>query len=289
MLLRLPRWLLLGGLMALPMLAPPQAAAQITSREGIALRDEILELRHEVDALRAQMPANGSYLGNTEPATSSSGNSSDIVVHLLGRMNTLEDEIRHMRGQIDELKNDQQQQIADLNKKIEDLKFEVENPGAAGTLPAAAPPAPSHAAPSHAAPSFPTRPPAPAAHAASPIAAARAALARHDYAAAERIAHTIVARRAAPDAPEAQFILAEALSGQHQWSRAAIAYDDAYNRAKRGPHAAPSLLGLAASLAAINESRAACETLGELRQQFPRDAHAMAGNIAAVARRARCR
>ena len=94
---------------------------------------------------------------------------------------------------------------------------------------------------------------------------------------------------AAPDAPEAQFIMAEALSGQHQWSRAAIAYDDSYNRAKRGPHAAASLLGLAASLSAINESRAACETLGELRHQFPRDAHAMAGQISAVSRRARCR
>ncbi len=127
MLLRL---LLLGGLIALPVLVPHPAAAQITSREGIALRDEILELRHEVDALRAQIPANGSYLGNAAPTASPSGSTSDIVVHLLGRMNTLEDEIRHMRGRIDELQNDQQQQDADLNKKIGDLKFEVENPGA---------------------------------------------------------------------------------------------------------------------------------------------------------------
>lgn len=309
--LPLPRWRLLAALCLCAAglaLSPRPAMAQITSREGIELRDEILSLRHEIDGLRAQMPANGSYLGNSAPAAAPSGGQSDMVVHLLGRMNTLEDEIRHLRGQIDELRNQDQQAIADLRQKLDDLKFEVENPGAANAG-AGSPPTPAHAPahtplahtplahapPAHAPPAHaPPARPAPARlppRSAAPgtIAAARDALAHHDYATAARIAHAILSRRAAPDAAEAQFILAEALSGQHQWSRAAIAYDDAYNRAKRGPHAAASLLGLAASLSAINEGRAACETLGELRHQFPRDAHAMAGQITAVSRRARCR
>ncbi len=297
--LPLPGWRLLAALCLCAAglaLSPRPAAAQITSREGIELRDEILSLRHEVDGLRAQLPANGSYLGNSAPAAAPSGGQSDMVVHLLGRMNTLEDEIRHLRGQIDELRNQDQQAIADLRQKLDDLKFEVENPSAANAgsgsplSPAPARPVPEPPAPARPAMARPA-PARPAPRQAAPgtIAAARAALAHHDYATAARIAHAILSRRAAPDAPEAQFILAEALSGQHQWSRAAIAYDDSYNRAKRGPHAAASLLGLAASLSAINEGRAACETLGELRHQFPSDVHAMAGQIAAVSRRARCR
>ncbi len=297
--LPLPRWRLLAALCLCASglaLSPRPAAAQITSREGIELRDEILSLRHELDQLRAQMPASGSYLGNSAPAAAPSSGQSDMVVHLLGRMNTLEDEIRHLRGQIDELRNQDQQAIADLRQKLDDLKFEVENPSAANAG-AGSPPSPAPArtlsAPPATARSALAQPSlarsAPHQAASDTIAAARAALAHHDYATAARIAHAILSRRAAPDAPEAQFILAEALSGQHQWSRAAIAYDDAYNRAKRGPHAAASLLGLAASLSAINEGRAACETLGELRHQFPSAAHAMAGQIAAVSRRARCR
>ena len=88
----LPRWRLLAALCLCAAglaLSPRPARAQITSREGIELRDEILSLRHEIDGLRAQMPANGSYLGNSAPAAAPSGGQSDMVVHLLGRMNTL--------------------------------------------------------------------------------------------------------------------------------------------------------------------------------------------------------
>ncbi|MGC8476779.1 MAG: tetratricopeptide repeat protein [Acetobacteraceae bacterium] len=290
-----PRWRLLAALSlgaAGLALSPRPAAAQITSREGIELRDEILSLRHELDQLRSQMPANGSYLGNSAPAAAPAAGQSDIVVQLLSRMNGLEDDIRNLRGEVDQLRHQDNQEIADLKQQLGDLKFEVENPGAAnpGAASAAGAPTPLHRPTAPPAPlRTPPRAAAPTAAAPGTIAAARAALARHDYATAARIAHAILARRAAPDATEAQFILAEALSGQHQWSRAAIAYDDSYNRAKHGPHAAASLLGLAASLAAINEGRAACETLGELRHQFPRDARAMAGQLNAVSRRARCR
>ncbi len=280
---RRTRWaIILAILPALLLLAgAPRARAQIDSREGIALRDQILELRHEVDMLRASIGDNGgSALGraSASPPPTASG-TSDMVVRLLDRMNTLEDEIRTLRGHVDELQNDLQQQTADLGKQISDLKFEVENPGAPGT-----------AAPAH----LPARPGAPLPHpvpheSGNPIVAARAALARRDYAGAEQAAHTVLARRAAPDAYEAQFIMAEALAGQHQWSRAAIAYDDAYNRSKKGPRAPAALLGLAESLAAINEHRAACETLAQLRHQFPREGAALRAQAAAVARRAACR
>lgn len=287
------------------------AAAQIESREGIALRDQILELRQEVDALRAQVAnGGGSYLGGAAPtqAAPASG-TSDMVAHLLDRMNGLEDDIRQLRGRVDELQNDETQKIADLGKRIDDLKFEVEHPGSAapggpapsqagpptGTLTApgarpSEPPPPAHRADLQRSEPRPLAPgPTPSARrAAGPLQAAYAALDRRDYPAAERGAQSVLARRAAPGAYDAQFVLAEALAGQHQWSRAAIAYDDAYNRSKSGAHAPAALLGLAELLAAINERRAACETLSKLHAQYPRQGNALKTQAAAVAHRAGC-
>jgi TolA-binding protein len=282
------------------------AAAQIESREGIALRDQILELRQEVDALRAQVAnGGGSYLGGAAPAQAApAAGTSDMVAHLLDRMNGLEDEIRNLRGRIDELQNDDAQKIADLGKRIDDLKFEVENPGAGGPAPSQtgpsagtlrAPPAPPSAPPPARRPEADRNAPRPLAPVPSdhrptgPLQAAYAALDHRDYPAAERSARSVLARRAAPGAYDAQFVLAEALAGQHQWSRAAIAYDDAYNRSKNGTHAPAALLGLAESLSAINERRAACETLAKLHAQYPRQGTALKSQAIAVARRAGCR
>ena len=95
--------------------------------------------------------------------------------------------------------------------------------------------------------------------------------------------------RTSPRAYDAQFLLAQALAGQRQWSRAAIAYDDAYTRSKRGAHAADSLLGLASALVAINERRAACDTLGKLRAEFPNPRPDLREEVAAASRHAGCR
>jgi len=303
------------GVLTLPMALPGfvlPAAAQIESREGIALRDEILQLRQEVDALRAQVNEQGgaSFAGGRPSANENAG-ASDMVPRLLERVNTLEDEIRTLRGRVDELQNEQQQQAADLNKKIGDLQFQMQNPGATPPdatdtdSPAAAGSAPGTLSPAGAAPTslapppaparapaqLPPAPPRPAASVPSknPLQAGYAALARRDYLGAEREARAVLSRRAAPGAYDAQFLLAEALAGQHQWSRAAIAYDDAYNRSKRGGHAPAALLGLAQSLTAIREQRAACETLAKLHAEFPHEGTALRTQAAETARLAHCR
>jgi TolA-binding protein len=64
-------------------------------------------------------------------------------------------------------------------------------------------------------------------------------------------------------------LLAQALTGEKQFAQAAIAYDDTYNRSHKGRHAQDALLGLAGALTAINEKKAACDTLGRLRTEFP--------------------
>jgi TolA-binding protein len=96
-----------------------------------------------------------------------------------------------------------------------------------------------------------------------------AALARRDYAAAERAAREVMANRASPRAYDAQFLLGEALVGQKQYAQAAIAFDDTYNRSHKGRYAQEALLGLAGSLTAISEKKAACDTLNRLRVEFP--------------------
>jgi TolA-binding protein len=96
-----------------------------------------------------------------------------------------------------------------------------------------------------------------------------AALARRDYTLAERSAREVMANRTSPRAYDGQFLLAQALTGEKQFAQAAIAYDDTYNRSHKGRHAQDALLGLAGALTAINEKKAACDTLGRLRTEFP--------------------
>ncbi len=117
----------------------------------------------------------------------------------------------------------------------------------------------------------------------------QAALQRGDFGGAEQNAREVLANRASPRAYDAQFLLAQALLGERQYSQAAIAFDDAYNRQKKGSHAQDSLLGLADALTAINEKRAACDTLGKLRAEFPMRPPDVQDRAAQVGRRAGCR
>ncbi len=278
------------------MFAPP-AMAQMESREAIALQDQILELRHELQMLQAQggvaTGAPQAYYAQPAPPATSEG--SDIVPQLLSRVNALEQEMRDLRGQVDELRNAQQQATADLGKRIDDLRFQLQNPQTAAVAAPAvgATVAPPRTAPAtggltaHAATPPPPASPGPR----TPEIALQegyAALARRDYTAAESDAQEVLSRRASPRAYDAQYLLAQALAGQHQWSRAAIAYDDTYNRSRKGNHADEALLGLANSLTAINEKRAACDTLNKLHTEFPHTRPALRDQIAAANERAGC-
>jgi TolA-binding protein len=116
-----------------------------------------------------------------------------------------------------------------------------------------------------------------------------AALARRDYATAQAAAKEVLASPRSPRANDAQFLLAQALAGKRDYAGAAVAYDDAYNRSKKGPHAQDALLGLAHSLTAINEKRAACVTLDKLRHEFPTPRRDLRDDIAAARQKADCR
>jgi TolA-binding protein len=279
---------------------PHPAWAQLDSREAIALQNQILDLRRQLQALQDQSARGGpTYLGRGASPSPAPG--SDLVTQLLARVDTLEEQVRQLRGRIDETANQVQRQGADLGKRIDDMAFQTQNPP--GSLQGGAPnPAtrPSNlplAPPLSSLGGQPSPPPAQAPPAApvrrTPEMAMQegnAALARRDYQAAAQAAREVLtSSRTSPRAYDAQFLLAQALSGQRQFSQAAIAYDDAYNRARKGAHAQDSLLGLANSLAAINEKKAACDTLAKLQAEYPSPRPDLRDGIAASTQRAGCR
>jgi TolA-binding protein len=97
-----------------------------------------------------------------------------------------------------------------------------------------------------------------------------------------------MANRASPRAYDGQFLLAQSLSGQRQFAQAAIAFDDTYTKSKKGRHAQDALVGLAGSLTAINEKKAACDTLGRLRAEFPQVRADLQDSITKTNERAGC-
>lgn len=256
------------------------AWAQVDSREGIALQNQIYQMRQEVQALRDQI-AHGEGGGGRTGLTSS-GN--DMVAQLLTRVDGLDDQLRQLRGRIDELQNQMQRQNAELGKRIDDLAFQMNSRGGA---PEAVPP--QTLGGGGLTPTPP--PPTPQPRARTPEIAMQegnAALARRDYPSAEAAAREIVAARASPRAYDGQMLLALALFGERKYSESAIAFDDTYKRNRKGAHAQDALLGLANSLVGIGEKQAACATLDKLHAEFSAPRPDLRDGIAAAVQRAGC-
>ncbi len=262
------------------------ASAQVESREGIALQNQLLQLRQEVEALRAQR--GGSALGGGAPAAPARGAGGDLLPQLLERVGAMEEELRRLRGRVDELDNRNRRLAEDVRKLTEDMEFRFQRLEGQGGRPAAAPPAGAPARP----PAPNATPPAAAPAARTPeraIADGRAALGRQDFAAAEAAAREVIASRAAAQQVNAQMLLADALSGRRDFGNAAIAYNDAFTRARSGPRAPEALIGLASSFNALGNRREACDTLADLRSQFPNLAAPLQERANALRTRSQCR
>ncbi|MDE2515723.1 MAG: hypothetical protein KGL12_06840, partial [Rhodospirillales bacterium] len=153
--------LLAGAAMLALLVATPPAHAQVDSREGIALQNQILELRHQVEQMRAQQGSGGGSAsllggGSSAPRQATSGGN-DMTAQLVARVGTLEEQVRELRGRIEDLQNQVQTQNAELGKRIDDLSFNLQNgqagaAAAGGGLAGAATPARAPTAPAAAAP-----------------------------------------------------------------------------------------------------------------------------------------
>ncbi|MEI6162272.1 MAG: hypothetical protein WCP77_20760, partial [Roseococcus sp.] len=121
----LRRLILAAGLLALAL----PAAAQMDSREGIALQNQILQLRQEMEQLRSR--------GGSAPVPVSRGSSGggELVGQLLDRVNTLEEEIRRQRGRVDVLENQNRRLAEDLEKLRGDMEFRLTQGGGGSAAP----------------------------------------------------------------------------------------------------------------------------------------------------------
>ncbi len=286
------------NLFALVMFAtflPLGAAGQplIQSQEGIALQNEILQLQNQMQQLQSNGGGGGgggSSLGGSAAPTDSgtAPPDSSVVTNLLAQVGQLQSQIQQLNGEVDTLQQQVNTQHAQTEKEIGDLNFKVS--GGAATPGAAAPTTPPASAPPVVPP--PATPPKAAPVAGTPkqiMLAGEKALIAGDYASAEAAARNILANaNTSPYAYHAQFLLAQSLAGENKPQDAAIAYDDAYNRSRTGMYAPQSLLGLANSLADINQNEAACDTISSLNSQFPTPPAGMAPRIAAASHRAHC-
>jgi TolA-binding protein len=284
------------------------ARAQVESREGIALQNQILELRQEVQGLRDAIahgqpaPGGGSSLGGYQTPPPPSAPSGDMNAQLLDRVQRLEDELRTLRGRIDEVDNARQRQGDDLGKQIGDLNFKL-GIGAGATPPGTAPAAggglpgtpptglvpPPEAGQAHVDVPPPPPPPPPRRTPELLLQEGYSAYARRDYTVAEADARQVLAAGKGPRTADANFLLAQSLAGRKDFSAAAVAYDDAYERSPTGSRAQDSLLGLANALTALSDRKAACETLEKLRGSFPSPRADLRESIAVARRNAGCR
>lgn len=267
--------------------AATPARAQVETREGIFLQNQIQELKRDIQTLRDQLRAAGASSSNLgAPRSSAPAATGDLATSLLERVARLEEEVRALRGKVDEGENERKRIQDDLTKQIEDLNFKLDN----GAGKPATPPKPG-------APATPATPaanpnvvaPTPGKRTAeAAMQEGSAALARRDYAAAETAAREVIAGPKSPRAYDAQFLLAQALTGKKDFQGAAIAFDDTYNRARTGARAQDSLLGLANSLTAIGEKKAACATLDKLKAEFPAPRADLKDGIAGARQKAAC-
>lgn len=277
---------------------PGQASAQMDSREGISLQNQILELRHEVEALggsggNGNAPPVAPPMGGGQSRGNNNGNGdgAGLTPQLLDRVQTLEDEVRTMRGELDQLTNQIQQQNAAVTKQLGDMNFALQQ-GHGG-----APAAPGGSASDGPGPDMPTDGPAPVAAPPVPVkrtpesslAAGNAALAHRDYAGAQAAARDVLSGPRSPRQVDAQYLLAQSLAGQKQYQQAAVAYYDAYNRAPRSARAPDALLGVSASLLALGDKPSACQALTKVRAEFPTPTQRVRAASTALRTRAGCR
>jgi len=285
----------------LPLLAllawPAPAPAQMDSREGIALQNQILELRRDIESLRGQVGRGGgggqAYAPPPSRGFSGGGGGGEMLPQLLDRVGRLEEQVRRMSGQQDELANRLQRLGEDVTKQMGDLSFRLQalegGGGRQGAAPPMAPPPNSGQPVGRVAGQVGG--PDPAARRTPELAMqeGNAALARRDYAAAEAAAREVLSARGSPRAYDAQFLLAQSLAGKRDFGQAAVAYDDTYNRSRTGVHAPDALVGLAGALAGLNERKAACDTLAKFAAEFPNARPNQKDAANAVRQRAQCR
>lgn len=292
------RALLLAGVTALSLIALGQPAeAQVETREGIALQNQILQLRQEIEVLRRggglaapQPPSGGSALGGGGRPPPASAQS-ELVPQLLDRVARLEEDLRQVRGRAEQSEF-RERQLRERVEKLEgDIDFrlqQIEGQRSGAVAPARPTPPATPQATSPAVSPATTGAPAPRT-APRALADGQAALERRDFPAAEAAAREVIASRDTARQSDAHILLANALMGRRDFGAAAVAFDDAVRRAPQGSRANEAMLGVAQALIGMNNLRDACAQLNDLRSRAPNLSGPLGERAADARRRAQCR
>jgi len=121
------------------------------------------------------------------------------------------------------------------------------------------------------------------------LAEGQAALSRRDFPAAEAAAREALAARQNAPVVAGQMLLGEALNGKRDFGNAAIAFNEAYTRGRTGPRAPEAMIGLANAFQGLGNRREVCDTLNDLRSQFPNLSGPMLERANATRQRGQCR
>ncbi len=271
-------------------------AQDMESREGIALQNQILDLRAQVEALRNGPAAAGPAPTESSPVPARSqegvpGAANDVTAALVVRVSTLEEQAREMQGKIDDLTNQLQRQHDEFAKQIGDINFKLNPNGTLDGAPGGAPgagPAAGVAAGAAAAALVPPPPAAPKRTPELAIRAGNAALARRDYAGAVAAATEALQAGPGPRTTDAELLLARGKAGQKNWSEAATGFYSVYKRGPKGPNAPVALLGVANALIGMGKPKDACSALAKLNVEFPHAAAPVHDAAKAARKRAAC-
>lgn len=238
-------------------------SGEISSREAIALQDQIASLRQQLSQVQSGGGLAAPSATAAAPVAAGDGN---LTAQLLERVSALEEQNRQMRGELDQLSNSVRDNQASVSKQISDMQFASQS-GAGAAAPAAPAKAASEdKAPAASAPAGAEQPKT----ALDALKVGNASLKSGNYTDAEsnarfavKTAHSVSGKM------DAQFLLAQSLAGQKQYRQSAVAYYDAYTKAPKSLKAQDSLLGVAASMLALGEKGSACQALDKLKTEFP--------------------
>ncbi|MGE4527883.1 MAG: tol-pal system protein YbgF [Rhodospirillaceae bacterium] len=207
--------------------------------------------------------------------------SSDASASLFVRIGQMEEQMRDLTGQIEDLsyKIDQNKQRMDRMQADIDFRLQALEKGAAPGAAAAEPPPPAAAAPKPApapaqlgqtAPSQPLPPAQPAQSAEEAYRAARSLLLKADYAAAETAFKDFLKTHGDSEfAGNAQYWLGETYYVRGQFEQAAVAFADGYKKYRKGSKAPDSLFKLGFSMRKLNQSDKACAAFDQLLKEYP--------------------
>ncbi|WP_337995792.1 tol-pal system protein YbgF [Oleispirillum naphthae] len=255
------------GVLAVIGIAPAQDAGSLASRLERVERDlQVLQRQ----LYRDQAGGGGEAL------------SPDASASLFVRIGQMEEQMRDLTGQIEDLsykidqnKERMERMQADIDFRLQPLEksappgaaaAEPPPPAAAGTAPK---PAPAPAQLGRTAPSQPLPPP-PAQSAEDAYRAARSLLLKADYAAAEvAFKDFLKAHGDSEFAGNAQYWLGETYYVRGQFEQAAIAFADGYKKFRKGSKAPDSLFKLGFSMRKLNQSDKACAAFDQLLKEYP--------------------